>query len=109
MVHGARTGPVDRRAGSRPAAARTRCGDERRRGRTRPSCQAQPSEPERRARMTMIWRPLGDTALRAARPDGIDAATLLATLRRRPGVVDVVVTDAWVAVTFTGAPPDLDG
>jgi UPF0271 protein len=57
----------------------------------------------------VIWRPLGDAALRAARPDGIDAATLLATLRRRPGVVDVVVTDAWVAVTFAGAPPDLDG
>jgi UPF0271 protein len=57
----------------------------------------------------MIWRPLGDGALRAERPAGVDAATLVATLRRRPGVVDVVLTDAWVAVTFTGAPPELDG
>src|SRR5262249_17446376 len=55
------------------------------------------------------WRPLGDRALRAERPPGIDAATLLATLRSRPGVVDVILTDAWVAVTFADAPPDLAG
>jgi allophanate hydrolase subunit 1 len=58
--------------------------------------------------VTSGWIPLGESALRAPRPPGVPAAALIVTLRERPGVVDVVVTDAWVAVTFVGAPPDLD-
>jgi 5-oxoprolinase (ATP-hydrolysing) subunit A len=45
-------------------------------------------------------QPLGEGALRFSLPAGADPPTLLATLRAVPGVVDAIVTDAWVAVTF---------
>jgi len=54
-------------------------------------------------------QPLGERALRFPLPDGADPPTLLATLRARAGVVDAIVTDAWVAVTFDGEPPDVAG
>ncbi len=52
--------------------------------------------------------PFGDAAWRLARPDGVAAAALLAALRACPGVVDVVVAERHVLVTFDpAAPPDL--
>ena len=50
---------------------------------------------------------LGDAAWRWARPADVDARALLDRLRAHPGVVDVVIPEAHVAVTFDPrAPPD---
>lgn len=43
---------------------------------------------------------LGDGALRIARPPGVSGAALEAAARAWPGVVDVVLTEAWLAVIF---------
>ncbi len=51
---------------------------------------------------------LGDAAWRLARPDDADAAALLAALRAWPDVIDVVVTERHVAVTFDPARPPQD-
>jgi 5-oxoprolinase (ATP-hydrolysing) subunit A len=54
----------------------------------------------------MEWVPLGDAALRAARPPGKAARALGVALRRCAGVVDVVVTEDHVCVHFDPrAPP----
>lgn len=49
---------------------------------------------------------LGSRAMRLPRPD-VDAARLVAAGRSLPGVVDVVLTDAWVALYFEGAAPEV--
>ena len=49
---------------------------------------------------------LGSRALRLPRPE-IDAARLVAAGRSIPGVVDVVLTDAWIALYFAAAAPEL--
>ncbi len=52
---------------------------------------------------------MGDAAWRWPRPADADAATLLATLRAWPRVVDVVVSEGHVLVTFDpGRPPPDD-
>ena len=48
---------------------------------------------------------LGSRAVRLPRPD-LDAARLVAAGRSLPGVVDVVLTDAWVALYFAEAAPE---
>ncbi|HKA87678.1 MAG TPA: carboxyltransferase domain-containing protein [Haliangiales bacterium] len=56
-----------------------------------------------------VIEPFGDAAWRLARPDGVAAAALLASLRACPGVVDVVVAERHVLVTFEPASsPDLE-
>jgi UPF0271 protein len=56
----------------------------------------------------MSRQPLGDAAFRFARPSGIGARTLFDGLRRQAGVVDVVITEEHVAVTFDPAHPPHD-
>ncbi len=52
-------------------------------------------------------QPLGDGALRFARPAGIDARELLARLRALPGVTDAIVTPEHACIYFDPlAPPD---
>jgi UPF0271 protein len=54
------------------------------------------------------WAALGDTGIRFARDGAKNAAEILAALRGRPGVVDVVVTERHVALFFepgTRPPP----
>lgn len=53
----------------------------------------------------MIVR-LGSRALRLPRPE-LDAARLVAAGRSIPGVVDVVLTDAWIALYFAEDAPEL--
>lgn len=48
---------------------------------------------------------LGTRAIRLPRPP-LDAARLVAAGRSLPGVVDVVLTDAWIALYFAGAAPE---
>jgi KipI family sensor histidine kinase inhibitor len=48
---------------------------------------------------------LGDGAWRWPRPPDVDARALLETLRRHPGVLDVVLTEAHVAVYFDPTAP----
>ena len=50
---------------------------------------------------------LGDGAIRWPRPDGVSARAPLEGLRAWPRVIDVVVTETHVCVTFDpAAPPD---
>jgi KipI family sensor histidine kinase inhibitor len=49
---------------------------------------------------------LGSRALRLPRPS-LDAARLVAAGRSLPSVVDVVLTDAWIALYFADAAPDI--
>ena len=56
-----------------------------------------------RPRMTQR---LGSRALRLPRPD-LDAARLVAAGRSLPGVVDVVLTDGWIALYFAEAAPEV--
>lgn len=51
------------------------------------------------------WVPLGDRAIRFARPPR-SARTLVRAVRAWPGVVDVVVTRSDVAAYFAAAPPE---
>ena len=52
-------------------------------------------------------QPLGDGALRFARPAGVPPRVLLARLRAWPLVRDVVVTETHACITFDpAAPPD---
>jgi 5-oxoprolinase (ATP-hydrolysing) subunit A len=44
--------------------------------------------------------PFGDAAMRARLPEGVDARSLLRTLRGLPGVSDAVVTERHALVTF---------
>jgi len=48
---------------------------------------------------------LGPRAIRLPRPD-LDAAHLVAAGRSLPGVVDVVLTDAWIALYYAGPAPE---
>jgi UPF0271 protein len=50
------------------------------------------------------WVPLGDRAVRLARPQGPSAAAIVRAVRAWPGVVDAVVTEAHVAAYFDAAP-----
>ena len=52
--------------------------------------------------------PFGDAAWRLPRPPGISAPALFAALRAWPGVVDVVVAERHVLVTFDPARPPAD-
>jgi 5-oxoprolinase (ATP-hydrolysing) subunit A len=49
---------------------------------------------------------LGETAFRLVRPSGVSARALFEGLRREPGVIDVVITEGHVGLTFDpDAPP----
>jgi UPF0271 protein len=50
------------------------------------------------------WQWLGDRAIRFSRPPGSKAASLVESIRRWPGVVDVVVAPGDVGVYFEGEP-----
>ncbi|HSQ62913.1 MAG TPA: carboxyltransferase domain-containing protein [Polyangiaceae bacterium] len=50
---------------------------------------------------------LGDRAVRVARPPGSDASRLLELVRGWPGVIDAIVTEAWIGVYYDRAAPDL--
>ena len=54
--------------------------------------------------MRVDWVPLGERAIRFARPPGSSARSILRAARAWPGVVDVVVAREDVAVYFAGAP-----
>lgn len=54
--------------------------------------------------MRVDWVPLGERAIRFARPAGASARAILSAARAWPGVVDVVVAREDVAVYFAGAP-----
>jgi len=58
----------------------------------------------------MPWpvEPFGDAAWRIARPAGVPGAALFAALRAWAGVVDVVVAERHVLVTFDPARPPAD-
>lgn len=52
---------------------------------------------------------IGDGALRIPRPPNVSAASLVAAARAWPGVVEVVLTEAWVGILFAdGAPAQID-
>ncbi len=48
----------------------------------------------------MRFERLGDGALRVARPAGVSGAALVDVARAWPGVADVILTEAWLAVIF---------
>ena len=50
------------------------------------------------------WVPLGERAIRIARPSGVSARALVQVVRAWPGVVDVVVARHDLGVYFDGAP-----
>jgi UPF0271 protein len=50
------------------------------------------------------WTPLGDRAIRFARPAGAAARAIVYAVRRWPGVIDVVVAHRHVAAYFAGPP-----
>jgi KipI family sensor histidine kinase inhibitor len=52
--------------------------------------------------------PLGDRAIRIARPAGVAPRALVRELRRWPGAIDVVVARDDIAVYFEGPPPPVD-
>ena len=54
--------------------------------------------------MRVDWVPLGERAIRFARPAGASARSIVRAARAWPGAVDVVVTREDVAVYFAGAP-----
>ena len=54
--------------------------------------------------MRVDWVPLGERAIRFARPAGASPRSILRAARMWPGVVDVVVAREDVAVYFAGAP-----
>src|SRR4051812_27960646 len=56
----------------------------------------------------MTFVPLGDRAIRIARPSGVAPRALVRELRRWPGAIDVVVARDDIAVYFDGPPPPLD-
>jgi UPF0271 protein len=58
--------------------------------------------------MTSAIEALGDGAIRLVRPSGISAHALFAMLRREPRVIDVVITEGHVALTFDPAAPPRD-
>jgi len=62
--------------------------------------------PPRRSRVD--WVPLGERAIRFARPPGASARAILRAARAWPGVVDVVVAREDVAVYFAGAPTPVE-
>ncbi len=51
---------------------------------------------------------LGEGAFRLVRPSGISARALFEALRREPGVIDVVITEGHVALTFDPDRPPRD-
>ena len=50
--------------------------------------------------MTPTLEPLGDGAVRFARPPNKTAAEILAEVRAWPNVIDATLTESWVAVYF---------
>jgi KipI family sensor histidine kinase inhibitor len=50
------------------------------------------------------WLPLGDRAIRFARPSGVPAGALVRAVRAWPGVIDVVVAREDVAAYYADAP-----
>lgn len=58
--------------------------------------------------MSDVCQALGDGAFRLVRPSGISARALFEALRREPGVVDVVITEGHVALTFDPCLPPRD-